>query len=210
MDNSALGLVLQAGIVVKGVLLMLLAFSVISWSIIGHKWLHFAKARRENAAFFSNYNGTKDAAALYQHCQQSKVGPIAALFRTSFPHVSKGREKLKNTVKRYMTLETAKLEKNLNFLATTGSATPFVGLFGTVWGIMDAFRGIGLSGSASLAVVAPGIAEALITTAAGLAAAIPAVIGYNYYLSMSRRFIIEMEDFAAEFLDCCRGEKNEG
>jgi len=94
-----------------------------------------------------------------------------------------------------------KLEKYLNFLATTGSTAPFIGLFGTVWGIMNAFHGIGSAGSASLAVVAPGIAEALIATAVGLAAAIPAVIAYNYYLSMSRKMIIEMEDFSEDLLE---------
>jgi biopolymer transport protein TolQ len=207
MDNSALGLVLQAGIVVKGVLLMLLFFSVISWAIIVYKWLHFAKARQENVAFFANYNSNKDPEALYQDSCESQASPLARLYKMCSPHASKGREKLKNTIKRYITLETANLERYLNFLATTGSATPFVGLFGTVWGIMNAFRGIGQSGSASLAVVAPGIAEALITTAAGLAAAIPAVIGYNYYLSMSRRFIIEMEDFAEEIIDYSGGEQ---
>jgi biopolymer transport protein TolQ len=209
MDNSTLGLVLHAGIVVKAVLLLLFMFSVISWAIIIYKWLHFSKARTENAAFLANYNSTTDSEALYQASTNSPAGPIAKLYKTSFPDASKGRERVKNTMKRYITLETAKLERYLNFLATTGSATPFVGLFGTVWGIMDAFRDIGITGSASLAVVAPGIAEALITTAAGLAAAIPAVIGYNYYLSMSRRFIIEMEDFAEEFLDYYSEKKHE-
>jgi len=93
------------------------------------------------------------------------------------------------------------MEQYLNFLATTGSTTPFIGLFGTVWGIMNAFRGIGSAGSASLAVVAPGIAEALITTAAGLGAAIPAVVAFNYYLSRARIMSIDMEDFSEELLD---------
>jgi len=208
MNNNAMGLVLHAGIVVQAVLLMLLAFSVISWTIIIYKWIHFSKARKENAAFLTNYSGTQDIEALHQASHNAPASPIAKLFRTSFPDASKGRERVKNTMKRYISLETASLERYLNFLATTGSATPFVGLFGTVWGIMDAFRSIGISGSASLAVVAPGIAEALITTAAGLAAAIPAVIGYNYYLSMSRRFIIEMEDYAEEFLDYYSGERS--
>ncbi len=207
MNDSAIGLVLQAGIVVQAVLLMLFMFSVISWAIIIYKWMHFSKAKRENAAFLTDYSSNKDTEALYQAARNSQASPIAKLFKTSFPDASKGRERVKNTMKRLITLETARLERYLNFLATTGSATPFVGLFGTVWGIMDAFRDIGITGSASLAVVAPGIAEALITTAAGLAAAIPAVIGYNYYLSMSRRLIIEMEDFAEEFLDYFSGEQ---
>ena len=98
-------------------------------------------------------------------------------------------------------LETEKLHARLTFLATTGTTAPFIGLLGTVWGIMNAFQGIGATGSASLAVVAPGIAEALVTTAAGLAAAIPAVIAYNYYLSRARKMTIEMEDFSEELLD---------
>ncbi len=111
------------------------------------------------------------------------------------------RVRLKDFYRRYGALESAKLEKYLNFLATTGSTTPFIGLFGTVWGIMNSFRNIGSAGAASLAVVAPGIAESLIATAVGLVAAIPAVIAYNYYLSMARRMIIEMEDFSEELLD---------
>jgi biopolymer transport protein TolQ len=111
------------------------------------------------------------------------------------------RDEIKRLLRRYEALETAKMEQYLNFLATTGSTTPFIGLFGTVWGIMNAFRGIGAAGSASLAVVAPGIAEALITTAAGLAAAIPAVVAFNYYLSRARKMSIDMEDFSEELLD---------
>jgi len=100
-----------------------------------------------------------------------------------------------------VTSETNKLENALPFLATTGNTSPFIGLFGTVWGIMDAFRGIGIKGSASLAVVAPGISEALIATAAGLAAAIPAVVAYNYYLNKIRILTSDMENFSSEFLN---------
>jgi biopolymer transport protein TolQ len=111
------------------------------------------------------------------------------------------KQELRRMLKRYDALESARLERYLHFLATTGSTTPFIGLFGTVWGIMNAFTGIGTSGSASLAVVAPGIAEALVTTAMGLAAAIPAVIAYNYYLSRVNRIIISMEDYSEELVD---------
>ncbi|MFA4829996.1 MAG: MotA/TolQ/ExbB proton channel family protein, partial [Thermodesulfovibrionales bacterium] len=129
------------------------------------------------------------------------LSPFANIFKYTFTEEVRDRAEIKRLLRRYEALETAKLEKYLSFLATTGSTTPFIGLFGTVWGITNAFRGIGAAGSASLAVVAPGIAEALITTAAGLAAAIPAVIAYNYYLSRARQAIIEMEDFAEELLD---------
>jgi biopolymer transport protein TolQ len=108
---------------------------------------------------------------------------------------------VKRNLRRIEALETARLEKHLTFLATTGSTTPFIGLFGTVWGIMNSFLGIGRVGAASLAVVAPGIAEALIATAAGLAAAIPAVVAYNYYLSRTRRNAIMMGDFSQELMD---------
>jgi biopolymer transport protein TolQ len=130
------------------------------------------------------------------------VSPLANLFRSVYSEKTyTDRDELKRMLKRYSALESAKLERYLNFLATTGSSTPFIGLFGTVWGIMNSFRGIGAAGSASLAVVAPGIAEALIATAIGLAAAIPAVIAYNYYLSRANRMIIEMEDFSEELVD---------
>jgi biopolymer transport protein TolQ len=130
------------------------------------------------------------------------VSPIANLFKAVYTdELHKEKSEMKRLLRRYGALESAKLEKYLNFLATTGSTTPFIGLFGTVWGIMNSFRNIGSAGAASLAVVAPGIAEALIATAAGLAAAIPAVIAFNYYLSTARRMIIEMEDFSEELLD---------
>jgi biopolymer transport protein TolQ len=130
------------------------------------------------------------------------LSPIANVFKAVYAdEAKKDKNEIKRLLRRYETLESVKLEKYLNFLATTGSTAPFIGLFGTVWGIMNAFHGIGSAGSASLAVVAPGIAEALIATAVGLAAAIPAVIAYNYYLSMSRKMIIEMEDFSEDLLE---------
>ncbi|MGW8272345.1 MAG: protein TolQ [Thermodesulfovibrionales bacterium] len=201
MTNSAIGLVLQAGMLVKVVMLILLFFSVVSWAIILYKWRYFAKAQKENAVFVRNFLSIQDAKALYQSAKGITISPVANLFRAVQDEGYTSREDIKRALKRFSALESAKLERYLNFLATTGSTTPFIGLFGTVWGIMNSFRGIGSAGSASLAVVAPGIAEALIATAAGLAAAIPAVIGYNYYLSASRRLIIEMEDYAEEFLD---------
>jgi len=201
MRNSAIGLILQAGLLVKFILIILLFFSVVSWAIILYKWRYFAKARKENDAFFKNFMTVKEPTGLFQAARGLVESPLANVFKSVFASAQKGHTDVRRTLKRFIALESAKLEKYLNFLATTGSITPFIGLFGTVWGIMNSFRGIGSAGSASLAVVAPGIAEALIATAAGLAAAIPAVIGYNYYLSMSRRFIIEMEDFAEELLE---------
>ena len=202
MKDSAIQLILQAGLVVKGVLLILLFFSVVSWAIIFFKQRYFSKANKESEQFLRTYRSSRDSKMLFQATRNLMFSPIANLFRSVYTdEIQKGKSETKRLLRRYEALESAKLEKYLNFLATTGSTTPFIGLFGTVWGIMNSFTSIGTSGAASLAVVAPGIAESLIATAAGLAAAIPAVIAYNYYLSMARRMIIDMEDFSEELLD---------
>lgn len=207
MENSATQLILQAGLIVKGVLILLLFFSVVSWAIIFYKHRYFSRGNKETALFLRSYRSAKDTQGLYQATKKLMISPIANVFKAvHMDEIHKGKTEIKRLLRRYEALETAKLEKYLSFLATTGSTTPFIGLFGTVWGIMNSFRGIGASGAASLAVVAPGIAEALIATAAGLAAAIPAVIAYNYYLSMAKRMIIEMEDFSEELLDLFTSE----
>jgi biopolymer transport protein TolQ len=202
MKNTALQLILQAGYIVKGVLIILLFFSVVSWAIIFFKHRYFSKANKENDQFMKAYRAGRDPKGLYQVTRVFTISPIANIFRAVYADEgNKDKSETKRLLRRYEALETAKLEKYLSFLATTGSTTPFIGLFGTVWGIMNSFRNIGASGAASLAVVAPGIAESLIATAAGLAAAIPAVIAYNYYLSMARRMIVEIEDFSEELVD---------
>ncbi len=202
MKNTALQMILQAGYIVKGVLIILLFFSVVSWAIIFFKHRYFSKANKENDQFLKAYRAGRDPKGLYQVTRVFTISPIANIFRAVYADEgNKDKSETKRLLRRYEALETAKLEKYLSFLATTGSTTPFIGLFGTVWGIMNSFRNIGASGAASLAVVAPGIAESLIATAAGLAAAIPAVIAYNYYLSMARRMIVEIEDFSEELLD---------
>ncbi len=202
MKDSVIQLILQAGYVVKGVLLILLFFSVVSWAIIFFKQRYFSKANKESEQFLRAYRVNRDPKSLYQATRNLFLSPIANVFKSVYTDEAKrDRGEIKRLLRRYETLESVKLEKYLNFLATTGSTTPFIGLFGTVWGIMNAFHGIGSAGSASLAVVAPGIAEALIATAVGLAAAIPAVIAYNYYLSMARKMIIEMEDFSEDLLE---------
>ncbi|MEK6653339.1 MAG: MotA/TolQ/ExbB proton channel family protein [Nitrospirota bacterium] len=201
MQNSAIQLILQAGYVVKAVLLILIFFSIVSWAIIFYKYRYLSKASKETDMFLRTYNAGRDIKGLLSVAKTLNLSPFANIFKYTFTEEVRDRAEIKRLLRRYEALESAKLEKYLSFLATTGSTTPFIGLFGTVWGIMNAFRGIGAAGSASLAVVAPGIAEALITTAAGLAAAIPAVIAYNYYLSRARQAIIEMEDFAEELLD---------
>jgi biopolymer transport protein TolQ len=202
MQNSAIHLILQAGLIVKAVLIILLFFSVVSWAIIFYKHRYFARGNKETDLFLRAYRSAKDTNGLYQATKHLMLSPIVNVFKAVYmDEMHRGKTETKRLLRRYEALESSKLEKYLNFLATTGTTTPFIGLFGTVWGIMNSFRGIGATGAASLAVVAPGIAEALIATAAGLVAAIPAVIAYNYYLSMARRMIIEMEDFSEELLD---------
>lgn len=202
MEHSAFQLILQAGYVVKAVLLILLSFSIVSWTIIFHKWRHFKSAERQTDDFLKMYESVKDPKDLLNLSKKFNISPHANLFRSVYYEKSyDDQEELKRMLKRYGTLESEKLLRNLNFLATTGSSTPYIGLFGTVWGIMNSFRGIGAAGSASLAVVAPGIAESLIATAIALATAIPAVIAYNYYLSRANRLIISMEDFSEELVD---------
>jgi biopolymer transport protein TolQ len=202
MEQSALQMILQSGLVVKMVLIILLIFSIISWTIIFYKWRLFSRADAESAQFMRAFNASKTPKDLYGASKNFELSPLARLFRVVYAEkVYTDRTELSRMLKRYGTLEAAKLERYLHFLATTGSTTPFIGLFGTVWGIMNAFTGIGAAGSASLAVVAPGIAEALVTTAMGLVAAIPAVIFYNYYLSRANHMIISMEDFSEEMVD---------
>jgi biopolymer transport protein TolQ len=213
MKHSVFQLVLQAGMVVKAVILILLFFSVVSWAIIFFKQRYFSRANKESDQFlraYRTYRATKDIKNLFRVTKNLSLSPIANVFRAVYTdELSTDKNEIKRLLRRYETLESVKLEKYLNFLATTGSTTPFIGLFGTVWGIMNSFQGIGAAGSASLAVVAPGIAEALIATAVGLAAAIPAVIAYNYYLSVARKMIIDMEDFSEELLEVFTKAGNE-
>jgi len=202
MEQSALKMILQAGIVVQAVLLMLLIFSIVSWTIIFYKWRLFSKADAETHQFVRTFNVTRNPRELFAASKRFDLSPLARLFKHVYAEKTYSeKQELRRMLRRYNTLEAARLEKYLHFLATTGTTTPFIGLFGTVWGIMHSFAGIGAAGSASLAIVAPGIAEALIATAMGLAAAIPAVIFYNYYLSRANQMIIAMEDFSEELVD---------
>jgi len=199
MNQSIVTLIMGADLIVKAVIGILLFFSVYSWAIILYKFRVLSRVEQENSRFTRNFRRGKNLPTVLRGVRHS---PIANLFRAlSEEPPGTDREEYRRILRRLENLETARLERYLNFLATTGSTTPFIGLFGTVWGIMNSFRGIGAAGAASLAVVAPGIAEALIATAAGLVAAIPAVIAYNYYLSRVRRITIQMEDFDQELVD---------
>jgi biopolymer transport protein TolQ len=212
-------LITNAGLVVKLVLLILAYFSVTSWAIIIFKELSIRKAMRESERFLDNFWAKRRFDAISQGLGEFRHSPLAVLFRDVYQELLQSRrsgegegggtleaslgeqERIARVLRRATTSETHRLEKYLSFLATTGSAAPFIGLFGTVWGIMDAFHGIGKSGSASLAVVAPGISEALVATAIGLVAAIPAVIGYNYFLRKIRVLTSDMDAFSNDLLN---------
>ncbi|WP_432819520.1 protein TolQ [Trichloromonas sp.] len=212
-------LVLNAGPVVKLVLLFLVYFSVVSWAIIFYKFLVIHRATRDSDQFLDFFWAKKRFDAINQGLRDYPNSPLTVLFREGYQELLKiqgrrpgeeeghlstdlgGAENVARALRRATTLETHRLEKFTTTLATTGSTAPFVGLFGTVWGIMDAFRGIGESGSASLAVVAPGISEALVATAIGLVAAIPAVMGYNHFMHKVNVLTGEMDNFSQEFLN---------
>ncbi|MGP8153601.1 MAG: protein TolQ [Smithella sp.] len=218
-NGSLLSMVLDAGTVVKFVLLVLFIFSVVSWAIIFLKYRYYRKIKKENEVFNADYLRSRKLSEVMPAAKKYFYSTTAEVFRVGYTELTKinkqanelaqgsdeislsSLDNLERSMNKASSSEMTKLESALGFLATTGSASPFIGLFGTVWGIMDTFKGIGARGSATLAVVAPGISEALITTAAGLAAAIPAVIFYNYFLNQSKNMVQEMENFAAEFLN---------
>jgi biopolymer transport protein TolQ len=216
LQNGVLDLILHAGPVAKTVLAILLAFSVVSWALIVEKWWQFRRVRRETLAFLRAYRESRRPAAALNAVKRHRDSPLAQLFTAAYHEAAGGEEGLdeleeglrperlelvERAMRRAAAHEIARLERYLPFLATTASAAPFIGLFGTVWGVMAAFHGIGLQGSASLAVVAPGISEALIATAFGLGAAIPAVVGYNYFVNRVKHWATEMEGFMLDLLN---------
>jgi len=202
MQGSVMDLILHASVLVKAVLLLLLFFSVFSWTIIGYKQYTLAAAAKESERFLRTFKESGNIEDLVEAARPLTLSPLANVFKAVHAEQDHaGREELRRILRRSETIETEKLYSRLTFLATTGSTSPFIGLLGPVWGIMNAFRGIGAANSASLAVVAGGIAEALITTAAGLLAAIPAVVAYNYCLSRARKMSLEMEDFSEALLE---------
>ncbi len=197
MELTVIDLIKQTGFMARLVLLILFFFSVFSWAIIFYKWKVFKNMKKENEKFFDAFIESNGAKELFSVAKRFELSPLASIYRGVFSEVyGKNSSNLDAIVKKFSSNEVSRVEGYLGFLATTGSTTPFIGLFGTVWGIMDAFRNIGVKGSASIATVAPGIAEALITTAAGLFAAIPAVIAYNHFTSQANKIIEEVEDFS--------------
>jgi biopolymer transport protein TolQ len=207
------------GIVVKLVLAVLIFFSVVSWAIIATKLVQIHKANSESQRFMEMFWKSKNFESINAQLDRFSASPLALLFNEGFAELKKlmggerqeeatgistdlgGIDNIARALRRATTSEITRLERKLTFLATTGSTAPFIGLFGTVWGIMNAFKGIGETGSASLAVVAPGIAEALIATAIGLVAAIPAVMAYNHFQHKIKVLIGVMDSFSTEFLN---------
>jgi biopolymer transport protein TolQ len=200
---------------------LLVLFSVISWAIILQKGVSLSRALAQSQTFLQVFRRSSKFSEVNAICTQLKASPLVGVFQAGYLEVNqqvrgtersaaggnpsrptvKSLESLSRSLARAATVESTRLERRVTFLATTASVTPFIGLFGTVWGIMTAFGDIGRMGSANLAVVAPGISEALVTTAAGLAAAIPAAVFYNYYSSRIRVLGSMMDDFALEFLN---------
>lgn len=185
----------------RGVLLALLFLSVLSWAVVGRKLVEFGLARRQSAQLQSLFESGASLAQVYKNCRGLHASPQCTLFRAGYEQVrgkSLDRQALYLLLQGIGAEEMGRLERHLPLLATAASVSPFVGLLGTVWGIMAAFNNIGVRGSASLAVVAPGIAEALVATAAGLAVAIPAVVAYNVFVSRIDTVQRQLERFTAQ------------
>jgi biopolymer transport protein TolQ len=203
----------HTGVVGKAVLAILLLFSVMSWATMVIVWQRFRRSRKASRRFVAVFRKAKRLVDV-----QSALAPLAhsalvGLFRAGYAEIEaqvahaggaqtiKSLDAVERSLIRASRIEAARLSRFVPFLATTAAATPFIGLFGTVWGIMGSFANIGATGSTSITAVAPGISEALINTAAGLAAAIPALVAYNYFIQQLRRARGEMEDFTLEFLN---------
>lgn len=219
----------NAGPMVQFVMLLLLFFSIMSWAIILIKYRYIKRAYKESAEFTDFFWKSRDLSNAFAKAKQLHSSPLARIFRIGYVELKKmsqsvaphspvanqpdssqsmsldarftGTDNIKRALRRAITTEMTRMTQMIPFLATTGNTAPFIGLFGTVWGIMNSFVGIGRMGSANLAVVAPGISEALVATAAGLAAAIPAVIAFNYFMSKIRVVESEMQSFSADFLN---------
>ena len=205
-DFSIVTLFMRADLVVKLVMISLVAASIFSWALIIDKIKIFKKIFKETDIAEDQFWSSRSAGDFYKKTSSSSDNPLVVVFRAGMEcvqdHKSKGQivERTKRVMDVAIDKQIDKYEKNLTFLATVGSVAPFVGLFGTVWGIMNSFQSIAISRNTSLAIVAPGIAEALFATALGLLAAIPAVVAYNKFSSDSRRYTQKLENFTQSFL----------
>ena len=201
------GLIDSSGLVAKTVLVILLLFSLASWAIIFSKWGLLRRARVQSNRFMRMFRKSERLNDVAAVVEQFRPSPLVAVFEGAYNELRKQASyplrmtALQRATQIASSEELTRLESRLPWLATTGAVTPFIGLFGTVWGIIDAFHGLGTAGSATLRAVAPGVSEALITTAAGLFAAIPAVIAYNMFTQHIREFGARMDDFSLELIN---------
>ncbi len=204
-DFSIFKLFLRADIIVKSVILILIAASIFSWAIIIEKHKLFKKINKSSEEFEDKFWKSKSAETFFNGMPANLDDPMAKVFRGTMQSVMKVRskgnlsERLNSTLQSNIEKQMNIIEKNFTFLASVGSTSPFIGLFGTVWGIMNSFQSIAISRNTSLAIVAPGIAEALFATALGLLAAIPAVVAYNKFSNDSRKYFQKLENFSRRF-----------
>jgi biopolymer transport protein TolQ len=211
VESNVLGMILNAGPVVKLVMGLLILASFVSWTIIVVKLIQLSRAQRNTGKFLNSFWKSRSLANLSADLSNYSGSPIAQIFQVGYQELTRVHKarldtrsamgNVERALRRAASAESSRLYKTLSFLATCGNTTPFVGLFGTVWGIMGSFHEIGVKGSANLAAVAPGISEALIATAAGLLCAIPAVIFYNYFNSRIRILETDMGNFMADFVN---------
>jgi len=207
-DFSLIQLFLRADFVVKGVIIILIAASIYSWALIFDKYKLFKRIDRSTAIFEDKFWKSKSAVSFYNSLTNKEKDPLANVFQSAMIEVIKTKSKSSSEqisrVSRVLEIsgdrEIKLIEKHFTFLATVGSTAPFIGLFGTVWGIMNSFQSIAISRNTSLAIVAPGIAEALFATALGLLAAIPAVVAYNKFNNDSKKYGARIENFSKRFL----------
>ena len=207
-DFSLIQLFLRADFIVKAVIVILIAASVYSWALIFDKYKLFKRIEKSTTSFEERFWKSKSAESFYNNFSNKEKDPVATIFQSAMIELirtkSKSSSVQSNRVSRVIEISADKeiksIEKHFTFLATVGSTAPFIGLFGTVWGIMNSFQSIAISRNTSLAIVAPGIAEALFATALGLLAAIPAVIAYNKFNSDSKKYTSRIENFSKRFL----------
>lgn len=215
VNTSALDAIFQASLIVQLTLLVLIGLSVLCWAVAFLKFRQFSTLAEANDEFLTSFWKSNSLDALYEDFEKYEQSPLARVFKSGYLEMQKlasqkksdskthlsGSDNLERELRKTVDVEVAAMESKLTLLATTGSTGPFIGLFGTVWGIMTSFHKIGQTGSASLAVVAPGISEALIATAIGLAAAIPAVVMYNHFIAQIKRHEMALNNFSTDFLN---------
>ena len=205
-DFSLINLFIRADIVVKSVIIMLIACSIYSWAVIIEKYRLFKKINQSTEEFETKFWNSKSAETFYNNLPANVQDPMALIFKDAMQNLLKRRSRTDLNNRMITMLESgiekqiSKITKGFTFLATVGSTAPFIGLFGTVWGIMNSFQSIAISRNTSLAIVAPGIAEALFATALGLLAAIPAVVAYNKFNNDSIKYSQKLENFSKRFL----------